>query len=129
MSKTKSSLDPIKWYVVFCKSKVDMWLYNHVIDKEFGHVYAIRDLNEHQWLIVQPRVNIVDIEIKLKSQYPHVKMLTGPDVTILDASVYPQDRTIACLNFSTCTEVVKGLLGIRSFWTWTPKQLYKLLTR
>jgi len=117
-----------EWYLVFTKAKFDHWIWR-LVDKNMGHVYAIRDLNDYQWLVVQPRTNIVEIKIMLKCRYPELKMITGPDAKIIKVTARPQQRAIGCLNWFNCVEQIKALIGVRSFWTWTPKQLYNGIMR
>lgn len=117
------SLEPVEWYVVFTAAKIPHWVFK-LMHKDYGHVYAVRDLNDYQWLVVQPRINIVDIKIMLKSQYPHIKMITGPDAKVLKVESVFNPRARGTFNWFNCVEQVKALIGVKSFWTWTPKQLH-----
>ena len=111
-----------EWYVVFTEAKIQHWIYK-IVDRDMGHTYAIKDLNDYQWLVVQPRINCTEIKIKLKCQYPHIKMLTGPDAKIIKVtSMNTSPR--GTLNFFNCVEQVKALIGIKDMWCLTPKQLY-----
>lgn len=117
-----------EWYVIFTESKLDHWIYR-IVDRKVGHVYAVNDLNDYQWLVVQPRTNMTETKILLKSQYPHIKMIGGPDAKIIKVKANCDTDNRGCLNWFNCVEQVKALLGIRSFWTLTPKQLYDGLLR
>lgn len=112
-----------EWYVVFTEAKIDHWVYN-IIDRAVGHVYAVKSLNDYQWLVVQPRLNMTDIYIRLKCQYPHIKMITGPDAKIVAVTAKCTVGSRGTLNWFNCVEQVKALIGVKSFWTITPKQLY-----
>lgn len=112
-----------EWYAVFTPVKIDHW-FCKLLDQDFGHVYLIKELNDYQWLVMQYRTNLMDPKILIKSKYPCIRSITGPDAKIVHVQVQPRDRPIGCLNWSNCTELAKSLLGIKSFWTWTPKQLY-----
>lgn len=112
-----------EWYLVFTEAKYEHWIWR-IVDKKMGHVYAIKDLNPHQWLVIQPRVNIVEVKIMLKCQYPVVKALTDPNDKVVKVESKPQQGARGTLNWFTCVEQVKALIGLKSFWTFTPKQLY-----
>lgn len=111
-----------EWYIVFTEAKHDHWVYNFV-DKSMGHVYAIRSLNDYQWLVIQPRINITEVKIKLKYNYPHIRMITGEDAKIVKVTAI-NTRPRGSLNFFNCVEQVKALIGLRAPWCLTPKQLY-----
>lgn len=119
----KHAQDKVEWYVVFSRAESAHWVYRWV-DKQFGHVYAIQDLNEYQWLVIQPRINITQAKIMLKCQYPHIYDLIDVDDKVLKVKVSPKPALRGTINFFNCVEQVKALLGIRSTWTLTPKQLY-----
>jgi len=119
-------LDPIEWYVIFSRAKVDHWIFK-IIHKDFGHVYAVKSLNDYQWLVIQPRLNLVDAQIKLKSQYPHIRMIAGPDARVLKVEVIPGPGQRGSPCWFSCVEQVKALIGMKSFFTITPKQLYDRL--
>ena len=115
--------DDINYYVVFDAAKYDHWIYRF-IDRSMGHVYAVKDLNDFQWLVIQPRVNMTDVKIMLKCQYPVIQMIAGPDAKVVKVKVKYPMKARGAVNFFTCVEQVKALLGIKSFFTLTPKQLY-----
>jgi len=124
-SEDNNSVD---WFLVFTKAKIDHWIYN-IVDRDMGHVYAVKSLNDYQWLIVQPRTNLTEVKIMLKSQYPHIRMIAGPDDKVINVSARCSLKNRGFLNWFNCVEQVKALIGIRSFWVFTPKQLYNLLLR
>ncbi len=113
----------IEWYLIFSEAKYDHWIWRFV-DKDIGHVYAVKSLNDYQWLVVQPRVNMTDMHILLKSQYPVIRAIADKDDKIIKAKVNVKPKVRGLLNWFTCVEQVKALIGVRSFWTITPKQLY-----
>lgn len=117
------SEETLEWSVIFCEAKIDHWIFN-IVDRSFGHVYAVKDLNDYQWLVVQPRINLVETKILNKSQYPHIRLIAGPSAKIINVKVIPNPEPRGTLCWFNCVEVVKSLIGVRSFWTWTPKQLY-----
>lgn len=115
------------WYVVFTSTDQDHWIYKF-IDRQFGHVYAVKSINDYQWLVIQPRVNVTQAKIMLKSQYPHIRDLVSIDDRVIKVSV-ESTKSRGALNWFSCVEQVKALIGVKSFWTLTPKQLYKGLLR
>jgi hypothetical protein len=112
------------WYLVFTEAKYDHWVWRFV-DQGMGHVYAVQDLNDYQWLVIQPRVNITQAKILLKCDYPVINALADINDKIVRVECEISAKPRGCLNWFTCVEQVKALVGIRSFWTLTPKQLYK----
>ncbi len=116
-----------EWYVVFTRATLDHWIYAW-LHPNFGHVYAVQSLNDYQWLVVQPRVNITQTKIMLKCQYPTIYDLIDSEDRVVKVKVKPQSGIRGTLNWFNCVEQVKALLGIRSMWTLTPKQLYDGLT-
>jgi len=119
---------PREWYLIFAKAKYSHWIFR-LLHKEISHVYAVKDLNDYQWLVVQPRANLTDTEILLKCEHPHITCISGPEDKIIKVSVLsqPENRGLPC--WFNCTEQVKALIGVKSFWTFTPYQLYKGLIR
>ena len=112
-----------EWYVIFTEAKFPHWVFRFV-DRSIGHVYAVQSLNDYQWLVIQPRVNITQAKIMLKCQYPSIYDITSPEDKIVKVKVKQSDKVRGCLNWFNCVEQVKALIGVSSFWTWTPKQLY-----
>lgn len=115
--------EPNEWYVVFTSTDQQHWIYSF-IDRSFGHCYAVQSLNEQQWLVIQPRINVTQAKIMLKCQYPHIRDLIAPEDKVIKVTV-KATRYRGTLNWFNCVEQVKALIGVKSFWTWTPKQLYK----
>jgi hypothetical protein len=115
--------DDVEWYVVFTQAKYPHWIFN-VVDKNIGHVYAVRSLNDYQWLVVQPRTNITETIIMLKCQYPTINQLVDSSDKVVKVKVKQSEKVRGGLNWFTCVEQIKALLGISDFFTFTPKQLY-----
>lgn len=123
-----SKEEPCEYYVVFCSAKIHHWIFK-ILHKDFGHVYAVKELNNYQWLVIQPRLNIVEVKIMLKAHYPHIRMITGPDAKVIKVKVNQEARARGGLNWFNCVEQVKALVGIKSFLTLTPKQLHDRLLK
>ena len=116
-----------EWYVVFTKTKLRHWVFNY-LQTEFQHCYAVKSSpGDEFWIIVDSKNSYTDVTIKSKMDYPHIREL-APNCVILSikAIMDPTDYRYTLCVFN-CVEVVKALLGIRSFWCWTPYQLYKRL--
>lgn len=50
-------------------------------------------------------------------------------LVVMETRVRPAPLRPAPVRLFTCVEAVKRILGIHSYWTWTPWQLYQLLLR
>ena len=96
-----------EWYVVFSEAKYDHWIFN-IIDRYMGHVYAVQSLNDYQWLVIQPRVNITETKILLKCQYPSIYDMTGEDDKVVKVKVNQTSHVRGTLNFFNCVEQVKA---------------------
>jgi len=120
--------EEVKCFIVFTKSKSKHWLFKF-LDSEIQHVYVMRKSEGGQfWTIINPLFSHTRIETVLVDDYPHPRSYTCDDAVIVPVKVTidtnKQRWTFCVFN---CVEVVKSLLGIRSFWTWTPYQLFKKL--
>ncbi|MDH5182446.1 MAG: hypothetical protein OEX12_01030 [Gammaproteobacteria bacterium] len=118
--------EPIEWYLIFTNAKYSHWVWRF-IDKKMGHVYAVKDLNPYQWLVVQPCVNMTYVNILLKSQFPVIRAIADADDDIIKVSSIVKPGVRGGLNWFNCVEQVKALIGMKSFWTLTPKQLHRKL--
>jgi hypothetical protein len=113
-----------EWYVVFSRAKYSHWVFRFV-DRDMGHVYAIQELNDYQWLVVQPHTNMTQTKIMLKCQYPSIYDLIDTEDKLVKVKVRQSEKVRGGLNWFTCVEQIKALLGIDSPLTLTPTQLYK----
>ncbi len=115
-----------EWHVCFKDVPNKHWI-QRFIKKGFRHCYAFKESPGGQFLIVaEPMRSHLDIDIipnnkenfeKLTSCNKFVKVIVKYDLA--------KDRGHFC-RFN-CVEVVKSLIGVGSFWTFTPYQLYKRL--
>lgn len=119
-------LVPDEYYVIFTEAKLDHWIFK-LLHKDYGHVYAVKELNDYQWLLIQPRANIVETRILLKAHYPHIRLISGPSAKVIQVQVNQDLSTRGGLNWYNCVEQVKALIGVKSFLTFTPKQLHDRL--
>ena len=115
-------------YVVFRKSSLDHWIYNW-LDPYFQHCYTVEESEGgHFWIIVDSKLPHLDVSIVAKELYPTVRDIEPDGVILLRKAIIRPDANRYTLSLSTCVETTKAVLGIRSFWCWTPYQLYKRLS-
>lgn len=122
-----SPTDTQEYWVVFTDSTAGNWMVR-MLKAPFQHVYAIKKSEGgYFWIEINPRCAATDITTHLVSDYPHIRMLVKPDDVVLHVKcvIKEQERWTLCII--NCVEVVKSLMGIRSFWTFTPWQLYRYL--
>lgn len=118
------------WYVIFTDSNHKSWFMS-ILQPGFKHVYAMKKTSGgFFWMIVDPCRTHIDIRQEMVSDYPHPRLYAGDEAVILPirATINGSKRRSHLCHIN-CVEVVKGLLGIKSFFTWTPWMLYKYLTR
>jgi hypothetical protein len=118
-----------EYYLIFCKSKYNSWIMR-LFHPEINHVYAMKKTPGGQfWQIVNPLVNYLDISLALVDTYPHPRLYAEDNSIVIKvrSKINEQSRFTLCVF--NCVEVVKGLLGIKSFWTFTPNQLLNRLRR
>jgi hypothetical protein len=109
--------------VIFQDSDYKHWFLRYV-KPGFRHCF-IAFQHEDEWLVIDPvdsciKAGIVD---KLEEYAEQSAKILHFSIEI-DPKLY---RGGLC--WFTCVEVVKAYMGIKSFWTFTPWQLYKLLRR
>ena len=116
----------VDWYLVFSKSQTKNWM-TKLLHPEFGHLKMLR-FDGYNWIMVDGRMDAVDIFILPYSKDHSVHDIVK-DGRILWISRWRPDRVRTPWIFApaTCVEAVKAALGIRKFWIWTPRQLYKYL--
>lgn len=115
------------YYIIFCKSKYKAW-FMRWFNPDISHVYAMKKSPGGQfWQVIDSYMNYLDISLILIDDYPHPRVYAGDDAVILPVRVKIGNKPIWSLGIFSCVDVMKGLLGIRSFLTWTPYQLYKRL--
>jgi hypothetical protein len=101
-----------------------------LFNKQISHCYVmIKSKGGHFWHIINPAVTHLDIKTEFVEDYLHPRQYAGVNAVIVPVRAYINQKPRWGLCFFTCTEVIKGILGIKSFWTFTPWQLYKYLIR
>lgn len=122
--------ETVEWFVVFTRSELKTWVMR-LLNPDFRHVYAMKKSEGGQfWMVVNPLRSHTHVTLELVDNYPHPRLYSGEDAVIVPIRTkidkMNNRHTLCVFN---CVEVVKSLLGIKSFWTWTPYQLYKKLMR
>ncbi len=115
-----------EWYVCFKDVPNKHWI-QRFIKKGFRHCYAFKESPGGQFLIIaEPMRSHLDIDI-ITNNKANFEQLTKCNklVTVIVRYDLTKDRGHFC-RFN-CVEVVKSLIGVSSFWTFTPYQLYKRL--
>lgn len=114
------------WTVCFTGDASKHWI-QRFLKKGFYHTYAFTLSGGGQFFIViDPTKSHTNVDI-IVANNANFKMLTDNAIfinAILDIDIN-KDRGGFC-RFN-CVELVKSLLGIESFFTFTPHQLYKRL--
>lgn len=116
------------WWLVFTRSK-----HKHILSPflkpGFEHVYAMKKTDTGLlWLIVDSMRSHVHVDIAAVQDYPHPRAYAEPGAVVVPVRAkIDTTRIRGTLNVFNCVEVVKGLLGVKEFWVWTPWQLYKHL--
>lgn len=124
-----SSDDVIEeWYVCFKSVSTKHWV-QRLLKPGFYHCYAFKESPGGQFLmLVDPMRSHVDFDL-LPNNKENIAKMTNCNkfVRVIVKYDLSKDRGNFC-RFN-CVEVVKSLLGMKSFWTFTPWQLYKRLTK
>lgn len=118
------SLDD-SWYVLFSDSKSNRvgWL-----RPSYRHVLAMRQEDELIWHVVNYGESHLDVTYELVSDY-ETPADYAPDAVIVKWDQDIEQRLRGGICHFNCVEVTKALLGIKSFFTFTPYQLYKYMLR
>jgi carboxypeptidase C (cathepsin A) len=123
-----SDADSELYHVVFEKSNYSHWVFR-LLDPDFQHCYIIGESYGGQyWKVINNRRSHLQVDIEPKEIYPTVRDYCGDSAKIVTirSSVDPT-TPLQFFNIFTCVDVIKGVLGINSFFLWTPKQLYRRL--
>lgn len=117
-----------EWFVCFKDVGRKHWV-QKFLKTGYQHCYAFKTSPGGQFLVIaEPMRSHLDIDIvqlnddnlnKLLDCTEYVQVVVSYDLT--------KDRGHFC-RFN-CVEVVKSLIGLKSFWTFTPYQLYKRLIK
>ena len=114
-------------YIVF-EDNVHLW-WLRFLKRGFRHCYLLFCIEENTWLEVNPASNqVVFLIHKTTPGLDYINHLcSDASKTILSIHLSNSSLSTAPLGFFTCVEFAKRSLGIHSFFTITPYQLYKKL--
>lgn len=121
-----------EWYVVYFP-RVPFYWFTHYFKQGFRHVELWRpvpfgnNLGENVWLRIHPCFEMLDAEIDT-SPIPPWDRFHG--VTVQKVTVCKREcgiRSWFDIGPPSCVETAKAALGIRSFFTRTPSQLYRYI--
>ena len=117
-----------EWYVCFKDVPNKHWI--HIfLETGFGHCYAFKESPGGQFLIIaEPMRSHLDIDI-IPNNKLNIEQLTNCNKFVKVIVKYDLTKDRGHLCRFNCVEVVKSLIGVYSFWTFTPYQLYKRLTK
>lgn len=115
-----------EWVVCFSKAGRKHWV-QKFLHKDFQHCYAFKLSPGGKFFIVIDPIRSYTIVDLLPATNETFQDLTE-DVTFLTVIAtidLMTDRGHFC-RFN-CVEMIKALIGLKSFWTFTPRQLYRRL--
>ena len=122
---------PTEWFLVYrdidVSGPVTRWLSRN-LQPGFQHVQAVRR-DGRVWVAVFPHIEFVDVHVLRSDETPWQLF---PNCTVQPVVVMrDHGRMYSAFHAGpwTCVEVVKSLLGIRSWWVRTPWQLYQYVKR
>lgn len=117
----------VQWAWVVFSGQADLpWL--RVLKPGFRHCYVL--INDGRcWYSVDSMSNLTDINIHhhVPPSFDLPAWLEERGLRVLRCPVVRPVRPAPWMPF-TCVEAVKRVLGLHSFWIWTPWQLYCRLT-
>lgn len=118
--------DEQQFVVCFRNATRKHWVQRFLKDG-FQHCFAIKTSPGGKFLIiVDPIISYTSIDL-LPNTPENVERLTESSTCVNVFATIDLKKNRGHICRINCVEIVKSLLGIKSFWTWTPYQLYKVL--
>jgi hypothetical protein len=117
----------IDWYIAFADTDV-FHPWDVVTCKDFRHCFAFR-WDGYNWILVDYIGSWLEVQVMPyyhEDDVPDIMLAKG--FKIVYVRKHRRDKFIL-RGLMTCVSVMKHLLGIRSWWVITPKQLYNYLKR
>ena len=117
------------WWILFTDSKRPTrflrWL-----QPNFQHCYMMKKSpGGTYWTIINPVRSHLSVSMDCVETHPHPRSL-DPLAVVLPVTVVVDGFTSrGGLCWFNCVEACKAIMGIKSFFTFTPYQLYKYLRR
>lgn len=120
-----------KVYVVFVDNTSLWWL--KFLKKGFRHCYIIFQLGNNPQLLIE--LNPMSNQFYVFKHISHLgcdyifHLKQQDNIKIIPIDIKQAELKTAPIGIFSCVEFVKRVLGIHSFWLFTPYQLYKFLTK
>jgi len=113
-------------WVVFSGQADLPWL--KILKPGFRHCYAV--MNDGQrWIVFDPLSHCTEVSVpELPAYFDLPLWLEDRGLKVIKAPVQRIQKQAPWMPFS-CVEAVKRLIGLHSFFIFTPWQLYKFLLR
>jgi len=114
------------WTVCFSKAANKHWV-QRFLHKDFQHCYAFKKSPGGQFFLIVDPIRSYTVVDMVPANEEEFKLLTEnvTFLTVVATIDLTKDRGHFC-RFN-CVEMIKALIGLKSFWTFTPKQLYRKL--
>lgn len=115
-----------EWVVCFSKASQKHWV-QKFLHKDFQHCYAFKlSPGGKFFMLVDPIRSYTMVDLIPASNEAFEELTENVTfLTVIATIDLMKDRGHFC-RFN-CVEMVKALIGLKSFWTFTPRQLYRRL--
>lgn len=117
----------IDWWIVFTDSgRWNVW--DVFTSKGFRHCFAFR-WDGYNWILIDPLGSWLEVQVMPYTHEDNVpQMMIELGHKVLYVKKNRENRFIL-RGIMTCVNIMKHLLGVKSWWIITPKQLYNYLVR
>ena len=114
----------LKYYVVFEDNNTIWWL--RILRRNFKHCYVlIKYFGENKYLEINPCSNRIFIrEHEFEQNFDYIEHLKVQLKVITKVEIVKTPLRVAPMGLFSCVECVKRIIGLHSFATITPYQLY-----
>ena len=114
-------------YVIFINNTSLWWL--KFLKRGFRHCYILTPLGGKIWLELNPMSNQVFVVIRrIDSKEDYFSYLRKESqAKIIETKIFQAPLKTAPIGLFSCVEMIKRLVGIHSFFTITPYQLFNKL--
>lgn len=112
----------ITYTICFCDSVEHF--FKPVLETGFAHCFAIKHTDDY-YVVINCDPSHVEVDVLPATDEVFNDLVE--DMVYLTLTIEVGSNSIAGLRWLSCVESVKSLLGIRSFFMFTPYQLYRYL--
>jgi hypothetical protein len=119
-------LEPAAWFVCFVPP-IDKQFWHRFVHKVHAHVFALRPEREEEWTVFEPwwtRLLVATITTEQAVKF----LLWGAKGDVLMVREAIPGHSSQLRGMMTCAALAAHMLG-RTYWVWTPHQLYRRLLR